>query len=149
MMIFCMLNSRCFGTDWTSPILQNIIQYIMCCFITMEDKMLQSQVSCRHFLYLSQPKPLCNWLMETRDMPKLLGLFYVVFITFPLYIQWGQFTIFRVTLSTQYHQLPSNYILVFKSLHLKLFNIVTLLFLKAVLEYHTTRLKNNYNIFKY
>ena len=32
--------------------------------------------------------------METRDMPKGLGLFYAVFLTIPLYIQWYQLQYF-------------------------------------------------------
>ena len=32
-----------------------------------------------------------------------LGLFYVVSLTVPLYIQWDQFIIFQVTLPTPYH----------------------------------------------
>ena len=47
-------------------------------------------------------------------MPKDLGLFYVAFLTFPLYIQWGQFIIVEVTFPTPSHQVPSNFMLVFQ-----------------------------------
>ena len=86
--------------------------------------------------------PLREWLMETQDIHKELGLFYVAFLTVPLYIQWYQFIILQITLPTLSHQLPSNFMVVFKRLHLNLLSIVTLLNLKVVLGYHLTRLKN-------
>ena len=76
--------------------------------------MLQSQIACHTFLCLSPPRPLWNWLIKTRDMPKELGLFYVVFLTVRLYIQLDQFIIVQVTLPTLYHQVPSSFILVLK-----------------------------------
>ena len=94
-----------------------------------------------HFLYLSQPRPLWNWPIETRDMPKGLEFFYVVFLTVVLYIQWCQFIIVQVALTTLSHQVPSNYMLVFKRLHINLLNVFSLLTLKVVLGYHTTILK--------
>ena len=110
--------------------------------------MLQSQIVCHTFLCFYQPRPLWNFLMETWDMPKELGLFYAVLLTFPLYIQWYQFIIFQATLSTPYHQVTSNFMLVFKILHMKVLNIVTLLNLKVVLEDHPIRLKTVSTIFK-
>ena len=86
--------------------------------------------------------------METRYMPKELGLFYVVFLTVPLYIQWEQFIIFQVTLPTPSYKVPSNLMLVFKSFYLNLLNIVTLLTLKVVLGDHTIRLKTIQTIFR-
>ena len=47
--------------------------------------------------------------METHDMPKLFILFYVVFLTFPLYIQWDQYIVVHVALSKQYHHVRSNF----------------------------------------
>ena len=112
MTIFYMLTSICFKFDWWSPLLQDFIQYLLCCFIKKEEQMLQSQIECENFLCLSQPRPLWNWLMETRDMSKELGLFYVALLTVKLYIQLGQFIIAQVTLLTLYHQVPSNFILI-------------------------------------
>ena len=109
--------------------------------------MLQSQIACHTFLCLSPPRPLCNWLIETRYMPKELGLFYVAFLTVLLYIQLDQFIIVQVTLPTLYHQLPSSFILVFKRLHLNLLNILTLLTLRVVIGYHPTRLATILTIF--
>ena len=43
--------------------------------------MLQLQIVCHTFPCLYQ-------LRETRDIPQELGLFYVTFLTVPLYIQW-------------------------------------------------------------
>ena len=83
-----MLTFRCFRLDWWSPLLQNVIQSLLCCFINMKELMLQSQIACQTFTCLSQSSPLRNWLMGNRDMPKELGLFYVVFLTVPLYTQW-------------------------------------------------------------
>ena len=80
-------------------------------------------------------------------MTKELGLFYVAFLTFRLYIQLDQFIIFQFTLPKLYHQDPSSFILVFKRLHLKLLNIVTLLTLKVVLGDHPTRLATILTIF--
>ena len=98
--------------DWWSPLLQNCIQYILCYFIKTEEQMFQSQIACHTFLCFSQPRPLQNLLMKTRDMPKELGLFYVAFKTVRLYIQLDQFIIVQVTLPTLYHQVPSSFILV-------------------------------------
>ena len=111
--------------------------------------MLQSQIACHTFLCLYQPRPLRNWLTETRCMPKQLGLFYVAFLTVPVYIQWEQFIIFQVAVPTPSHQVPSNFMLDFKMLRLNLLNIVTLLTLKVVLLDHSTRLKTISTIFKY
>ena len=85
--------------------------------------------------------------METQDMPKGLGLFYVAFLTVPLYIQLDQFIIVQVTLTTLYHQVPSSFILVLRQFHLNLLNIVTLLTLKVVLGDHPTRLATILTIF--
>ena len=76
-------------------------------------------------------------------MPKELGLFYIDFLTVPLYIQWDQFIIVQVTLTTPSHQVTSNFILVLKSLHLNLLNIVNSLTLRDVLGDHPARLKKN------
>ena len=73
-------------------------------------------------------------------MPNGLGLFYVDFLNVTLYIQWDQFIIVQVTLTTPSHQVPSNFILGFKMLRLNLLNIVTLLTLKVVLRDHPNRL---------
>ena len=71
-------------------------------------------------------------------MTKELELFYVAFITVRLYIQSDQFIIVQVTVPTLYHQVPSSFILVLKSLHMNLLKIVTLFTLKVVLgDYHT------------
>ena len=70
--------------------------------------------------------------METLDIPKELGLFYVTFLNVPLYIQWDQFIIFQVTLPTPYQQVPSNFMLAFKRLCLNLLNIVYFLNLKVL-----------------
>ena len=59
------------------------------------------------------------------------------------------FIIVYITLLTQYNQMPLNFMLVFKRLHLKLLNILTFLTLRVVLGYQPTRLKQIYTIFKY
>ena len=81
-------------------------------------------------------------------MPKELGLFYVAFLPVTLYIQWGQFFIVQVTLTTPPHQMLSNFMLAFKRLHLNLLNIVVLLTLKVVLGDNLTKLKTILNILK-
>ena len=70
MKILWMLTSRCFKIDWWSPLLQKLIQYLLWSFINTEKRMLESKIACHNFPCLSQPRPLWNWLMETRDMPK-------------------------------------------------------------------------------
>ena len=82
-------------------------------------------------------------------MPNLLGLFYVIFLTLQLYTRWGQFIIVQFTLPTPPHWVTSIIFRVFKSLHLNLLNIVTLLDLKVVIGYHPTILKTIYTIFKF
>ena len=109
--------------------------------------MLQSQIACHTFLCLYQPRPLRNWLTETRCMPKQLGLFYVAFLTVQLFIQLDQYIIVQVTLPKLYHQVPSSFILVFKRLHLNILNIVTLLTLKIIPGDHHTRLATILTIF--
>ena len=139
--IFLMLTPRLFRLDWWSPTLQNFIQYILCCFIKTEELMLQSKIACHTFLHLYQPRPLLNWITETHEMPKKLGLFYVDFLTVPSYIQWDQFIIVQVTLPTQSHWVPSTVMLVFKSLHLNLFNVVIFLTFKVIFGDHPTILE--------
>ena len=136
-----MLTSRCFKLDWWSPLLQDFIQYLLCCFINTKEKILLSQIACHTFICLSQPRPLWTCLMETRYMHKGLGLFYVASLTIWLYIQLDQFIIVQITLPQLYHQVPSSFIMVFKRLHLNLLNIVTLLTLKVVLGDHPTSLR--------
>ena len=79
--------------------------------------------------------------METWDILKELGLFFAVFLVVPLYIQWDLFIIVQFAIPAQYHQFPSKIILVLKSLHLNLLNIMILLTLKVVLGDHPTRLE--------
>ena len=86
--------------------------------------------------------------MEKRDMPKELGLFYVVFLTAPLYIQWDQFTTVQVTLPITYNQVPLNFMLVFKFLRLNLLNIVIFGNLDVIIGGHPTRLRKIWTIFK-
>ena len=85
--------------------------------------------------------------METRDMPKELGLFYVTFLTVQLYIQLYQFTIVQFNLPTLSNQVPSHFMLVLKRLNLNLLNIVTLLTLNFVLGDQHTRLTTILTIF--
>ena len=81
-------------------------------------------------------------------MPKELGLFYVTFLTVQLYIHLDQFSTVQVTLTTLYHQVPSNFMLVLKMLNLNLLEIVTLLPSRVVLGDHNTRPTTILNIFK-
>ena len=110
--------------------------------------MLQSQIVCHTFPCFSQPSALWNWMIETRDMPKDSGLFYVVFPTVSLYIQWGQFIIVQVTLPTPSHQVTSIFLLDFKRLLLNILNIVTFLTLKVAIGDRPNRLKTIMTIFK-
>ena len=148
MMIFWMLTSRCFRIDCWSPLLQKLIQNLLCCFKNIEERMLQSQISGHTFLCLSQPRSLWNWLMGTRYMPKKLLLFYDPLLTVPLYIQWYKFIVVQIALPTPSHQVPSNFMLVFKSLHMNLLKIVTLLTFKVILVDHLTRHKKISTFFK-
>ena len=125
MTIFYILTSICFKLDWWSPLLQNFIHDLLCCFINTEEQMLQSQISCHTFLWVSQPRPLWNWLMKTWETPIIV----------------------QVTLPKLYHQVPSSFILVLKILHLNLLNIVTLLNLKVVHGDYHTRLATILTIF--
>ena len=71
---------------------------------------------------------------------KELGLFFVALLTVTLYIEWHHFIIVQVTLLNPPDQVTSDFMLVFKRLHMNLLNIVTLVTLKLVLGYHPTRL---------
>ena len=94
------------------------------------------------------PKDTVKLANGKQNIPKDLGLFYVAFITVPLYIQYYQFIIVQVTLPTPSHQVPYNSMLDFKPLRLNLLTIVTLLTLKVVLGDHLTILKCFLTIFK-
>ena len=72
----------------------------------MEEQSLLPQMLCPAFIYLYQPRSLLNWIIETRDVPNELGLFYVVLPTVPLYVQWYQFVIFQIALPTPSHWVP-------------------------------------------
>ena len=143
-----MFKSTCFRLDWWVPLLQNFIPSLLCYFTHTEKRIFQLQIACHTFLCLPQPRPLWNWLMETRDMPKELGLFYASFLIVTLFIQWDQFIIFLVTLPTPSHQVPWNFMLSFKRLCLNLLNIVNLLIFKVVLNNYLNRLKTVSTIFK-
>ena len=103
--------------------------------------MLQSKISCHTFTCLYQPRPMWKCIMETRYMPKELGLFFVALLNFQLFIQLEQFIIVRVTLPTLSHQVPSNLCWFLKRLNMNLLNVVTLFTLKVVLGYQHNRLK--------
>ena len=110
--------------------------------------MLLSQIACHTFLCLYQPRPTWNFLIETRDMPKELGLFYIVFLTVPLYIQWEQFNIVQVTLPTPYNRVNSSFMLVLKRLHPNLLNIVISLTSRVIIGDNPTRIKTIQTTFK-
>ena len=76
--------------------------------------MSESKIACHTFLCLLQPKPTQNWPIETEEMPKESGLFDIVFLPAPLYIQWYQFIILQITLPIPSHLVPSNVLMVFK-----------------------------------
>ena len=65
--------------------------------------MLMSKIACSIFIRLYQLMTLGSQLMETLDIPKELGIFYVFLLTVPLYILWDQFITFQVTLITPPH----------------------------------------------
>ena len=85
--------------------------------------------------------------MTTWDMPKGLGLFYVIFLTDPLYVQWGNFITVQVTLKIPSHLVPLNFLLGFKILRLNLLNIVIFLTLWAVLGGQPPRIRTIWTIF--
>ena len=58
MVIFWILTSRCFRLEQWPPLLQNFIQPLLCCFINIEQRMVQSQIACHNFLCVFQPRPL-------------------------------------------------------------------------------------------
>ena len=110
--------------------------------------MLLSQISCHTFLCSSQPTPLWNFLKKTGDMSKELGLFDVISLIIPFYIQRDLFIIVQVTLPTLSHMVPSNFILILKRLPMILFEIVILLTLRVVLGDRPNRPKRIYTVFK-
>ena len=102
-------------------------------FINMEDPMLELQIVYHIFSCSSQSKSIWNCLMATRDMPKKLVLFHVVFQPFPLCILWDHFINVQITLPIPSHQIIFNVMLVFKNLCPDLFNKVTLYNLKVLI----------------
>ena len=136
--LFCMLISRCFRIYYWPPLIQNFIQYLLCCFINMEDQILQSQIACHTFLclYHDATVKLANGNTVHAQLIGIVLYFFVI-----LYIQWGDFIIFHVTFPTPSDWVPFNFIFNFKRLHINLLNILILLTLRVVLGYHSTRLK--------
>ena len=80
---------------------------------------------------------------------QVIGVILCNLLNFQLYIRWYQFIIFQVTLTTLWHWVYSNFMLVFKMLHLNLLNIVIFssgLFLQITLIYSKQfRLSSNIN----
>ena len=58
MKILWVFASIFFKIDWWLSLLKKFIQSLLCCFINMEEQMLQSKIACHNFLCLSQRKPL-------------------------------------------------------------------------------------------
>ena len=92
-MIFGVLTYIWYRVEYCYLFLKKCIQFRLSCFIKTEEKMLELSIVCHNFLYLSQPRPPLNWITETWNMPKELGLFYVAFLTVLLYIQLDPFII--------------------------------------------------------
>ena len=86
-------------------------------------------------------KPIVKLANGNKVHSQVFGIFYVAFLTVTLNIQWDQIIIVRVTFPTPYDQVPSNFMLDYKRLHVKLLNIVDLMNLNVVLGDHLTRLK--------
>ena len=101
-----------------------------------------------HFSMFVPTKATVKFLMETQDMPKEMRLFYVILLTVSLYIWWYQFIIVQVTLPTPSHQVPSNFMRVFKRLHLNLLNIVNFVDPQGRSWRSPYQTQKNYNIFK-
>ena len=74
-----------------------------------------------------------NWLMETWNMPKELGLFYNIFLPFPSYTPRDQLIICQATFAIPYHWYPLSISMFINILSLNLFNIVILYTLKVFL----------------
>ena len=72
---------------------------------------------------------------------QLIGIVLFCFTNCPIIYPVVPVYYFRVILPTPSHQVPSNFKLVFKELHMNHFNIVTLLSLKVVLGDPPTRIK--------
>ena len=100
-----------------------------------------------HFSMFFPTKATVKLANENTGHTQVIGIIFVAFLTVQLYIQWDQLIIATVTLPALFHQVPLNFILVFKRLHLNLLNIVYLLTLKVVLGDHHTRLKTFLTIF--
>ena len=79
---------------------------------------------------------------------QVIGIFLCRFPKCSVIYTVGPVYYFQVTLPTPSHHVTSNFMLAFKKLRQNLLNIVTLLTLKVVLGYHSTRLKTILTIFK-
>ena len=62
--IFWILTSRCSRLDWQLLLLQKFIQFQLCCFIKMEEKMLELPIFCSAFLCLYQYRT--AWSLDWR-----------------------------------------------------------------------------------
>ena len=141
MMIFWMLTFRCFSLDWWYLLLQNFIQALLCCFINMDERILQSQIA-----------------YNTKATVKLANgntghaqVFGIILCHFP-----NHFIIYLVVPVYYFPGLPSSTIssgalkfyVCFKILHLNLSSFSNLFTLRVVLGNHYTRLKTVYTIFR-
>ena len=66
-----------------------------------------------HFYMFAPNKSTVKLDIGNTGYAQVIGIIFVVFLTVPIYIQWEQFIIIRVTLSTLSHQVPTNFMLVF------------------------------------
>ena len=90
--------------------------------------------NCMSYFYMFVPtKDTMKLAIETWETTKEFGLFYVAFLTVPLFIQRYQFIIVKVNLPTPSNHVPSDFMLDFKRLRLNILEIVTLLTLKVIL----------------
>ena len=96
-----------------------------------------------HFLMFVPTKSDVKLSNGNMEPAQEIGIIYFNLRTVTLYTQWYQFIIVQVTLPIPSHWVTSNFILVFKRLHLNILNIVILYTLKLVPVDHPSRLKKN------
>ena len=140
MNIFWILTSRCFRLEFWSLLLQIFIQ----CPV-LSNKIVGANVTvtnCMSRLYMFVPtKATVKLYNRNTGHTQRIGVILCCFPNYSLIYPVVPVFIVQVTLPTPSHQVPSNFMLAFKRLNLKLLNIVNFLTLMVILVDHLPALK--------
>ena len=85
-MIFWMLKSRCFRLEWWSPLLQDVIQFLLCYLINIGGANVAVTNCMLHFSIFFPSKATVKLANGNTEHAQGIVFFNAVFLTVPLYI---------------------------------------------------------------